>query len=137
MKRILMLGAIVALAGCSTMTTQQQSALNQEIAATTPHCVGAKRCEAAWDAARTWILNNCSTKLQTVTNSYMQTFNTGQYSASLECSVNRNPLPSGGYTIEASFGCNNFLGCVPDGSHATLSFNNYVDGVMQEFAKGR
>ncbi len=72
-------------------------------------------------------------KIQTITNTYIQTYNTGQYSAEIECSVSKTMDPRGGNTITLTLGCNNIFGCDPGPRHATLSFNRYVDRVIREF----
>lgn len=134
MKRVIFCAALCCMgAGCATLPNAQSRALDAEIARTTPHCLGDRPCKAAWEGARNWVLANCPMKIQTITNTYIQTYNTGQYSAEIECSVSKTMDPRGGNTITLTLGCNNIFGCDPGPRHATLSFNRYVDRVIREF----
>ena len=122
---------ILSLSGCVSVATPQQRA---QIAATTPVCHGKKQCEAAWAAARNWVTDNCGMKIETYTDSFLQTFNSSDSaSTDLACSVSKTPLPSGGYTIQATMGCNNFLGCEPGATKSMLRFNKYVGAALQQF----
>ncbi len=127
-------GTLLMLGGCIPIATPQQQA---EIAATTPVCHGKKQCEAAWAAARNWVTSNCGMKIETYTDSFLQTFNSkDSASVDLACSVSKTPVPSGGYSINATMGCNNFLGCQPDATKSMLRFNKYVEGELKQFPAG-
>ena len=135
MKRVIFCAAFCCVAsGCASLPDAQTRAMDATIARTIPHCRGAHLCKAAWEGARDWVLANCPMKIQTITDTFIQTYNTGEYSAQIECSVSKTMQPDGGNTITLSVGCNNLFGCDPGPRHAELSFNRYVDGVLRAFS---
>lgn len=122
------------LGGCATMTPQQQAAFQQQMAATQPHCTSTRQCQAAWSAARNWVTNTCGMKIQTMTETYIETYNSPETSTDLACRVTIDPDPRGGYTLSIAVSCGNLFGCVPDAHKAALAFNDTVSGVAQQFA---
>ncbi len=134
MKRVIFCVALCCVASaCVPLPNAKTNAMDAEIARTTPHCVSPRLCKAAWEGARDWVLAHCPMKIQTITDTYIQTYNTGEYSAQIECAVSKTMDPAGGNTITLSVGCNNLFGCDPGTRHAELSFNRYVDGIISEF----
>lgn len=131
-KAIFTLLSLSLLAGCASMTPQQQAAFQQQMAATQPRCSTQRQCEAAWSAARNWVTSNCGMKIQTMTDSYIETYNS--IDTSLACRVTKDPEPSGGYSLSIAVSCGNMFGCVPDAHDAALSFNREVSATAQQFA---
>lgn len=135
MNRIIVgLSLSMLLAGCATMSPQQQADFQQQMVATQPHCMSQRQCEAAWSAARNWVNGNCGMKIQTMTESYIETYNSPDSSPDIACRVTKDPDPSGGYSLSIAVSCSNLFGCVPDAHKAALAFNTEVKGVAEQFA---
>jgi hypothetical protein len=128
------LALTASLAGCATMTTQEMMAWQQKMSSTQPHCFDKRQCEAAWSAARNWVDANCGMKIQTMTDSYMETANSPNSSTNLACRVTKDPNPSGGYTLSITASCGNPFACAPDPHKAMLEFNQAVDATITQFA---
>lgn len=64
-----------------------------------PHCSSERQCAGMWAAARTWVVDNCEMKIETMSDSYIETHN------SIEgrswCRVWRDPDPAGGFVFHA------------------------------------
>jgi hypothetical protein len=135
-KAIFAVLSLLALTGCATMTPQQQAEFQQQMAATQPRCATKRQCEAAWSAARNWVNTNCGMKIQTMTDSYIETYNSIDSDPSLACRVTKDPDSSGGYSLSITVSCANMFGCVPDAHQAALSFNREVSATTQQFAGG-
>lgn len=116
---------LVYITGCATITSQQQAILRE----TVPMCYGEKECEAKWAAARKWILNNASRKIQIYSDDFIETYNPEPRSPGLAARVIKEPAGNDGYAIIATVWCNNIFGCVPKKVDALLDFNNYVNSV--------
>ena len=126
--------ACAVLAGCATMTPQQEAQFQQQMATTQPHCMSQRQCEAAWSAARNWVNGNCGMKIQTMTDSYIETYNSVGSDPTLACRVTKDPDAAGGYSLSISVSCANLFGCVPDAHKAALAFNTEVKAISDRFA---
>lgn len=137
MKQVVMfatLALFAALGGCATMSPQQTAAMQSQAQATIPHCSDQRQCEGEWAAARDWVTSNCAMKIQTITDSYISTYNATNGEPGLACDVTKEPVPSGGYAITIAVNCDNIFGCVPDRWSAILAFNKAVAAAGAQFA---
>jgi hypothetical protein len=135
MKRIVFIVVTAStVAGCATMSPQQAAAWQQQMAATQPHCTSQRQCEAAWSAARNWVTSNCGMKIQSITDNFIQTYNSPESSVDLQCEVTKDPDPKGGYTLSIADGCANPFGCATDAHAAALDFNKQVSATIAQFA---
>jgi|SRR6185312_4578263 len=136
MKTMLIAAAACLLGGCAMMPpSPQEAALEAQAKATVPHCTSARQCEGEWAAAREWVTSNCPMKIQTMTDSYISTYNgVGDDDADISCSVSKDPMPAGGYQIAFSAGCGNMFGCVPSPWQAAVDFNKAVNAAGVAFA---
>lgn len=134
MKRMAVVFLFGLLGGCATVSPQQESALQSQAQATVPHCSSQRQCEGEWAAARDWVVNNCAMKIQTMTDSYIETYNAVGGEPGLACRVTKNPIPSGGYEINIAVSCDNIFGCVPDKWSAIVAFNQAVQSAGVQFA---
>jgi len=134
--RLLLLNVICmsALASCATVSPQQDDALKAQAQATIPHCTAARQCEGEWAAARDWVVSNCAMKIQTMTDSYIDTYNATDGEAGLACQVTKDPDPKGGYNIAIAVNCDNMFGCVPNQWVAIVAFNKAVNSAGAAFA---
>lgn len=98
--------------------------------ASIPMCSTDKECQAKWSAARRWVLDNCSFKLQHITDDYMETFNSGDYAATgMWCRVTKTPISDITYRIELENGVNNPFASGLSGARSR--FNQYVTAAWQ------
>lgn len=105
------------LSGCSQEFWQrpvdQANAREAEalarIKANTPICTEPRECEGMWSAARNWVSASCGMKIQTMTDSFIETFNSVDGAAA--CRVTKDPRPEGGYSFQALVNCAG--GCEP------------------------
>lgn len=134
MKRVLTVAALGMLGGCAMAPTQQDLALQQQAQATIPHCTSQRQCEGEWAAAREWVTANCAMKIQTITDSYIDTYNSVDGDAGLACTVTKDPMPKGGYSIAIAATCDNMFGCVPNQWSAIVAFNKTVNDAGEQFA---
>jgi hypothetical protein len=106
--------------------------MRDRIAANRPHCAEARQCEAMWAAMRDWVVKNCEMKIQTIADSFIETYNS--VANKLYCRVWKDPSPGGGYDFHAEFNCN--YGCVinPDAPPALL-LENAVNAAAAQFAQ--
>jgi hypothetical protein len=120
--------ASLILVGCATITTQQQTLINESV----PMCSGEKECELKWAAARKWIINNARWKIQIYSDDLIETYNPTPDSQLLAARVTKEPTPNGGYSFIVYVWCNNIFGCIPKKVDALIGFNNYVNSVKVE-----
>ena len=125
--------ACFAIGGCSTMSGAERAQLQQELQANRPTCRGKAQCEAMWDAARDWVVSNCAMKIQTITDSYIDTYNPPPYSPSIACEVTKDPRPSGGYELHMRVWCNNIFGCQPTWASSLQAFEASVNATTARF----
>ena len=133
MKAIASLGLAAVLSACAMETTAQRATVPAEIAASTPVCVEQRECEAMWSAARAWVNSTCDMKIQTITDSYIETYGPAGSSTNVACRVTKDPRPAGGYWIRAVAACANPFGCNTDTRKAVLNFNRTVDAAGAPF----
>lgn len=125
--------AVLLLTACAT---PEQLARQQEqrdrFLASRPVCTSDRQCEAMWAAARNWVTSTCGMKIQTMTDSFLETYNS--IDMRLACRVTKDPLPQGGYRFEVTTGCGNMFGCAPDSWQAAFDFNTRVTQAGAAFA---
>jgi hypothetical protein len=96
-----------------------------------PRCTLPRQCEAMWAAARDWITQECGYKIQTATDSLIETFNSS--SMELQCRATKTPAPEGGYSFNAAAGCDNMFGCHPSVASALQEFADRLNQVGAAF----
>ena len=126
--------AYLLISGCAMMSPAQRDEAQRQLEANRPVCMGKLQCEAMWDAARDWVSSNCAMKIQTITDSYIATYNPEPYSPEIACSVTRNPRPDGSYELHMRVWCNNFLGCQPTPFAAMAAFERSVNETSARFS---
>jgi hypothetical protein len=89
-------------------------------------CSGAENCDAAWIKAVDWVGQHCAFKVQTRTDSVVET--EGPLEApntDVACRVERVPLPeSGAARIELTPSCGNWFQCEPERDYLQAKFND-------------
>jgi len=116
------------------MSPEQRNAVQRQLEANRPVCTGKLQCEAMWDAARDWVESNCGRKIQTITDSYIATYNPAPNSPLIACSVTRNPRPDGSYELHMRVWCDNIFGCQPKPFDAMAAFERSVNDTTAQFS---
>lgn len=120
------------LAGCVTESPADDAAARAALAANVPVCSDQRQCEGMWSAARNWVNATCGMKIQTMTDTYIETYNSTNTDAA--CRVTKDPRPEGGYTFHVAVSCGNMFGCVPSAVSVVGSFQSTVKAAGAAFA---
>lgn len=116
--------ACAALAACATqppqMTPEEQAQLEPVTCETTA------RCNALWQRAQLWVVNNAAYKLQISNDVVIQTYNATKSSVRSGVTVTREPLGGERQQINFQSACDNIFGCQPSGTRLRISFNRYL-----------
>ena len=118
--------AIALLAGCST--TGQIAGETMEQATAPLTCTNKAECDAWWARAQVWVSNHSEYKLQTVTDSIIQTDGPSGGKRALAYQITKTPSNEGTATIGFAAHCDNMLGCEPNPWKAGADFKQFVRG---------
>lgn len=119
-----MVAAAALFAGCAA--SPQMLAAQKAFRESIPVCNGPVDCQAKWDAAQLWVVQNAGVKIQTATSVVIETYNSPDSSPRLAVRVTKEPLGGGRYRIVVVTGCANIFGCQPNHIDAALDFNRQV-----------
>jgi hypothetical protein len=102
MSRAIALGLLLILAGCATAPADP--AALAALQANAPRCAAPRQCALMWSAARNWVTSSCGMKIQTITEDFIETYNSLGTEAA--CRVTRDPEPAGGFSfhVRVSYG---------------------------------
>lgn len=105
------------------------------IAANRPHCAESRQCEAMWAAARNWVVSSCGMKIQTISDGFIETYNSDGWG--MYCRVWTDPTPDGGYDFHALFKCASLMGACAQQSWtvAAESMERQVNDAGRLFAR--
>ncbi|MDN7178593.1 hypothetical protein M0D69_11275 [Caballeronia sp. SEWSISQ10-4 2] len=117
---------IALLAGCST--TGQIAGETMEQATAPLTCTNKAECDAWWARAQVWVINHSEYKLQTVTDSIIQTDGPSGGKRALAYQITKTPSNEGTATIGFAAHCDNMLGCEPNPWKAGADFKQFVRG---------
>lgn len=126
MKRLAALLAL-SLAACGLMPVPPDNPADSPEAAAPLTCSSRAQCDLYWQRAQAWIAGNSDYKIQTATDTVIQTFGPFNSRVVLAFSVIRVPNAdgSGRITIAAACGTRE---CVPRRTDAIVAFKRYVSG---------
>lgn len=116
--------ALAAMAGCATPAQRAQD--QQEMNASVPVCETERQCKAEWDAAITWVTDNCGMKIQTLNDNLIQTYNSPPDSTKTACTVVKQTGTNRSFGLTARIGCSNLFGCFPKPKDMVVAFGNFV-----------
>jgi hypothetical protein len=117
--------SVAVLAGC----TQVQLVSNPAAAPESEKpvlCVGKSQCDVFWQRAQAWVANNSEYRLQTITDTVIETQGPMVGRAGLAYRVTRVPDHKDGARIYVLASCNNAFGCSPEPSTAVAAFKRFV-----------
>jgi hypothetical protein len=118
--------AIALLAGCSTQGQVSGDTMEQATAPLT--CTNKAECDAWWGRAQVWVTNHSEYKMQTVTDSIIQTAGPSGGKRALAYQITKTPSNEGTATIGFAAHCDNMLGCEPNPWKAGADFKQFVRG---------
>jgi hypothetical protein len=128
--RIKHLGAMLAtaalgvLAGCASQ--DQVSSTTMEQATQPLTCMSKAECDAWWARAQVWVTNHSEYKIQTVTNSVIQTAGPSSGKRALAYQITMTPTNEATATIGFAAHCDSPLGCDPNPWEAGADFKQFV-----------
>ena len=89
-------------------------------------CVGKAQCDIYWQRAQAWVANNSEYRLQTVTDTIIETQGPLVARTGLAFRVTRVPDDKDGARIYILTACGNAFGCSPTSSDAVTAFKRFV-----------
>ena len=89
-------------------------------------CVGKPQCEIYWQRAQAWVANNSEYRLQTVTDTVIETQGPAVGRPGLAFRITRVPDDKDGARIYILASCGHALGCSPGSVDAVTAFKRFV-----------
>ncbi|MFL9856188.1 hypothetical protein PQR72_10695 [Paraburkholderia madseniana] len=126
MKKGLLAVVCIVAAGCST-----QGQVNPDVMqiATTPlTCSSKAECDIWWQRALTWVAGHSTYKIESSTDTLIQTSGPDGGKRALAYQITRTPNPDGTATIGFAAHCDGSMGCKPNPWEAGADFKQYVRG---------
>lgn len=111
---------VLMLAGCATAPTAP-AAQGKPLTCTT----GAD-CDFRWSRAVSWVVTNSGYKIQTQTDSVIQTMGPTHDNPTPAFTVTRVAVSPGVYEFTFGGGCDNLFGCIPTVDESRASFAAYI-----------
>jgi hypothetical protein len=120
----------VSVAAC-VLSASAPLPISSEAAAIVPStnvvlCVGKSQCDAYWQRAQAWVANNSEYRLQTVTDTVIETQGPTLARSALAFRVTRVPDNEDGARIYVLAACGNSFGCKPAAPDAVVAFKHFV-----------
>ncbi|MBN3802551.1 hypothetical protein GXB81_05720 [Paraburkholderia sp. Ac-20336] len=125
---------LVATAGCSTQGQVDPDVM--QIATTPLTCSSRTECDLWWQRAQSWVASHSKYKIETATDSLIQTTGPDGGKRALAYQITRTANPDGTATIGFSAHCDGALGCKPNPWQAGADFKQYVRGASAEAPQG-
>jgi hypothetical protein len=121
--------ASFALSGCNTVASDPAVGSAVDYLAKRPiTCQSGPDCEAKWSRATAWVAKNGAYKIQTTSDSLIQTMGPLPSDPRPAYTVLKTASADGsGFQITLDGGCDNFLGCVPTIPEARASLASFVE----------
>lgn len=119
----------IIMFGC-TSAAQVEQEYSMEYQASVPTCKSQKECEAKWAAARQWVIDNASYKIQHFTDDYIETFNPMRNNSNIAVRVIKEQISQNHYRIVIKAWCGKKSGCKDKVRQVMLDFNRYVNAVQ-------
>ncbi|WP_250477239.1 MULTISPECIES: hypothetical protein [unclassified Caballeronia] len=116
--------ALALLSGCAVQ--DQVSSTTMEQATQPLTCMSKAECDAWWARAQVWVTNHSEYKLQTVTDSIIQTAGPSSGKRALAYQITKTPTNEGTATIGFAAHCDNPLGCQPNPWEAGADFKQFI-----------
>ncbi|CAD6543920.1 hypothetical protein LMG28727_04199 [Paraburkholderia kirstenboschensis] len=131
MKQSLLAALSVAMAAVAATACSTQGQVDPDVMqiATTPlTCSNKAECDLWWQRAQTWVTNNSKYKVESATDTLIQTAGPDGGKRALAYQITRTANPDGTATIGFAAHCDGSLGCTPNPWEAGADFKQYVRG---------
>jgi hypothetical protein len=115
--------SLALLAGCAQ---DQVSSITMEQATQPLTCMSRAECDAWWARAQVWVTNHTEYKIETITNSVIQTAGPSSGKRALAYQVTLTPTNEATATIGFAAHCDSPLGCNPNPWAAGADFKQFV-----------
>ncbi|WP_153138081.1 hypothetical protein [Paraburkholderia agricolaris] len=125
-KGLLAVLCLVAVTGCSTRGQVDPGVM--QIATTPLTCSTKAECDVWWQRAQTWVAGHSKYKIESSTDTLIQTAGPDGGKRALAYQITRTPNPDGTATIGFAAHCDGSLGCKPNPWEAGADFKEYVRG---------
>ncbi len=130
--KILVIALTVLIAGCATeyrnpyLDGSYSYSAGNTTASTLPvKCKDKPDCDSKWSRAQIWISNNSAWKIQTMSDSIIQTYGPDNSTRAGFIATRRiNPDGSGEINITAN--CGNWVGCMPSTRESESQFRSAI-----------
>ena len=126
MKKLLLIPFF--LTSCAGVSPEMQAVMD-EYRRTIPTCTEGAECERLWGAAQVWVTQNAGYRIQTATDTVIETFGPLGSSTSLAARVVREYTGPEQYRIVITMGCANIFGCTPEPWGTSLAFNRHINSL--------
>jgi hypothetical protein len=120
-----LLVALAVLTGCTQMPAPAELAANPTTAEPVL-CVDKVQCDLYWRRAQAWVANNSEYRLQTVTDTVIETYGPIAPRRGLAFRITKVPDDKEGARIYALPACSNAFGCTPAPTDAVVAFKRFV-----------
>lgn len=120
MRLVFSAAAAVLLAGCS----HQSATVAEPVQPIT--CQAGADCDAKWSRAVSYVANNAGWKIQTQTDSLIQTFTSTGGSTRPGYTITKTAVGNGRYEIALAGSCGNLIACIPTIPEARTHFSDFV-----------
>lgn len=126
MKKSLLAMLCVAATGCSTRGQVDPDVM--QIATTPLTCSSKSECDVWWQRAQTWVTSHSTYKVESSTDTLIQTAGPDGGKRALAYQITRTANPDGTATIGFAAHCDGSMGCKPNPWEAGADFKQYVRG---------
>ena len=111
--------AAALLSGCSQMPAPSE-------AAEPVLCTSKAQCDVYWQRAQAWVANNSEYRLETVTDTVLETYGPLAGRTGLAFRITKVPDDKEGARIYVLPACSNAFGCSPTPAAAITDFKRFV-----------
>ncbi|CAG4902491.1 hypothetical protein [Paraburkholderia saeva] len=126
MKKALLAALCALAAGCSTSGQVDPDTL--QIATAPLTCANRTECDMWWKRAQTWVTQESSYGLQSVSDTLIQTAGPDGGKRALAYQITKTDNKDGTATIGFAAHCDSAMGCKPNPWEAGASFKRFVRG---------
>lgn len=124
-EKLLLCIAITLLSGCGQMPASGDPSASPA-SAEPVLCIDKAQCDVYWQRAQAWVANNSGYRLQTVTDTIIETYGPLAARTGLAFRITKVPDDKEGARIYALPVCGNAFGCSPTPADALIAFKWFV-----------
>jgi len=125
MKKIVFCILLLTLTSCASSTGNLTPEMEAEMRKPLI-CNGDEQCQLYWERALFYVNSHSRYKIQTQTDSLIQTYSPTGGTTNLGYNISKEPLGNNSYRIWIKVGCDNMFGCYPKRYEEVLRFKRYV-----------